>query len=105
MVTNGPVAAVELAACVLAVQQIEGDVLQPLVVGRVSPAPVGVLLALAVGAALGGIVGAFLAVPTAAIVVVVGEFVGERRARRRTAASVTDRRPSRFERGTTPTAE
>lgn len=90
LVTNGPISALIVAAIVLAVQQIEGDVLQPLVVGRALRLhPVAVLLALATGAALGGIVGAFLAVPTAAIVSVVGQFVGERRARRRTAA-VTD---------------
>jgi putative heme transporter len=84
LVTNGPISALIVIAIVIAVQQIEGDVLQPVVVGRaVRLHPVAILLSLAIGGGLGGIVGAFLAVPTAAVVAVVGQYVRERRARMR----------------------
>jgi putative heme transporter len=49
---------------VIAVQQLEGHVLQPLVMGRaVSVHPLAVVLAIAAGGVLAGIVGALLAVP------------------------------------------
>jgi predicted PurR-regulated permease PerM len=49
---------------VLAVQQIEGNVLQPVVVGRsVRLHPVVILIAVGAGAVLWGIGGAVLAVP------------------------------------------
>ncbi len=48
-------------------QQLEGHVLQPLVMGRaVSIHPLAVVLAIAAGGVLAGIVGALLAVPTVA---------------------------------------
>ena len=52
---------------IIAVQQLEGHVLQPLVMGRaVSIHPLAVVLAIAAGAVLAGIIGALLAVPTVA---------------------------------------
>jgi predicted PurR-regulated permease PerM len=52
---------------VLVVQQVEGDLLLPLIMYRqVSLHPVVILLALAVGAAVGGVVGALVAVPLTA---------------------------------------
>ena len=52
---------------IILVQQLEGHVLQPLVMGRaVSIHPLAVVLAIAAGAVLAGIVGALLAVPTVA---------------------------------------
>jgi putative heme transporter len=54
-------------ALIIAVQQLEGHVLQPLVMGRaVSVHPLAVVLAIAAGSVLAGIVGALLAVPTVA---------------------------------------
>ena len=54
-------------ALIIAVQQLEGHVLQPLVMGRaVSMHPLAVVLAIAAGSVLAGIVGALLAVPTVA---------------------------------------
>ena len=48
-------------------QQLEGHVLQPLVMGRaVSIHPLAIVLAIAGGAVLAGIVGALLAVPVLA---------------------------------------
>ncbi len=53
---------------VLLVQQIEGNVLQPLAVGRrVRLHPIVTIAAVAVGGTLGGIVGAFVAVPIVAV--------------------------------------
>jgi putative heme transporter len=60
-------------AIVVAVQQIESDVLQPVIMRRAVPLhPVVVLAVLTAGAKLVGIVGAFLAVPLAAVVSAVG---------------------------------
>lgn len=57
---------VVLGAVVL-VQQLEGNVLFPVIVGRsVSVHPVAVLLALATGAAIAGILGALIAIPLVA---------------------------------------
>jgi putative heme transporter len=60
-------------AIVLAVQQIESNVLQPVIMRRaVALHPIVILAALTAGAALIGIVGAFLAVPVAAVLAAVG---------------------------------
>jgi len=67
--SEGVLAAVFVLALVLGVQQLEGNVLQPFVVGRqVRLHPVVVLLAVSVGSVLWGIAGAFLAVPLTAAV-------------------------------------
>lgn len=58
-----------VVAAVLLVQQLEGNVLFPLLVGRsVQMHPVVVLLSLATGAALAGVTGALVAVPLMAAV-------------------------------------
>jgi putative heme transporter len=52
---------------IIAVNQLEAHILQPLVMGRaVSIHPLGVVLAISTGGVLAGIVGALLAVPTVA---------------------------------------
>lgn len=67
LATEGPGTAVIVAIVVLVVQQVEGDVLLPVVMKRqVSLHPAVVLLALGLGGALGGIVGAVIAVPLTA---------------------------------------
>ncbi len=67
LATQGPETAIIVVLVVLAVQQIEGDILLPIVMYRqVALHPVVVLLALAVGAAVGGILGAVIAVPLTA---------------------------------------
>ena len=69
LVANGPVAALIILGIVLLVQQLEGNVLYPFIVGRtVQLHPVAVLLAVTVGGLLYGIVGAALAVPVAVVV-------------------------------------
>jgi len=77
LATAEPDAAVKTALIVLAiiigVQQLESNVLQPVIMRRaVALHPVVVLGALTGGAALIGIVGAFLAVPVAAVAAAVG---------------------------------
>ncbi|MEO5833530.1 MAG: AI-2E family transporter [Nakamurella sp.] len=67
LVTVGLVKAVILLAVVIAVQQLEGHVLQPVLLGRaVSLHPLAVVLSIAAGVVTAGIVGGLLAVPLAA---------------------------------------
>jgi putative heme transporter len=68
LVTGGPVTALIVIAIVIVVNQLEGILLQPIVMGRtVSLHPLAVLLVLTVGTVLGGVVGALLAVPVASV--------------------------------------
>lgn len=68
LVVKGWVYALIMLGVVLLVQQIEGHLLQPLLMGRaVAVHPVGVLLAVTAGTVLGGIVGALFAVPVVAV--------------------------------------
>lgn len=67
LVDQGPITALLMLAGVILVQQIEGHVLQPFLMGRwVSVHPLGVILAIGAGVLVGGVVGALVAVPTAA---------------------------------------
>ena len=69
LVVNGPTDAVLVAGVTLAIQQLEGDLIMPIVMRRqVSLHPAVVLVALGVGGALAGVVGAFVAVPITAMV-------------------------------------
>ncbi|AMM19938.1 hypothetical protein AX769_06905 [Frondihabitans sp. PAMC 28766] len=68
LVANGPVAAIVVVAIVIAVNQLEGNFLQPVVMARsLKLHPLVVLLALTAGTLLGGIIGAILSVPVAAV--------------------------------------
>ena len=68
LVANGPVVALVVVAVVVATNQLDGRVLQPMVLGRaLSLHPLVVLLALAAGGILSGVVGAVLAVPLTAV--------------------------------------
>lgn len=78
LVANGFVNALLVLAVIIAVQQIEGNVLQPLLQSRVMKLHAAVvLLAVTAGGALYGIVGAFLAVPTVAMLTVLIRYVNE----------------------------
>jgi predicted PurR-regulated permease PerM len=69
LVYQGPVAALIMAIIVLAVQQLESQVLQPLVMGAaVKIHPLAVALAVAAGGFLAGIPGILFAVPIVAYV-------------------------------------
>ncbi|WES64956.1 AI-2E family transporter [Microbacter sp. GSS18] len=79
LVYNGPWIAFWMLVVVLAVQQIEGHILQPLLMGSaVKVHPLAVVLVVAGGALIAGIPGALFAVPIAAFVNVVGVYLGER---------------------------
>ena len=68
LVSQGFVSALIMLAVVLAVQQIEGNVLQPFIMGKaVSVHPLAVILTVAAGGFLFGIVGALFAVPLIAV--------------------------------------
>ncbi len=67
LVAKGWIYALIMLGIVLLVQQIEGHILQPLLMGRaVSVHPVAVLLSVTAGTVLAGIVGALFAVPLVA---------------------------------------
>lgn len=73
-VNGGLTDALIVLAIVVAVQQLEGDVILPLIFGRTMQLhPLVILLAIAVGGVAFGIVGAFLSVPVAAVVVAVNQ--------------------------------
>ncbi|RZT89195.1 putative PurR-regulated permease PerM [Pseudonocardia sediminis] len=68
LVANGIVPALIVLAIVIGVQQLEGHVLQPLLLGRaVALHPLAVTLAVAAGVVVAGIAGALLAVPLLAV--------------------------------------
>lgn len=67
LVTHGPVSALIMLAITVVVMEAEGHFLQPILLGRaVQLHPLAVLLGLAVGATLAGIVGALLVIPVLA---------------------------------------
>lgn len=68
LVYNGWVIALIMLGIVLLVQQVEGHILQPLIMGTaVKVHPLGVVVAVATGSLLAGIPGALFAVPVAAV--------------------------------------
>ncbi|ANJ09278.1 AI-2E family transporter [Streptomyces parvulus] len=85
LVTQGVFAAVMTLVVVLAVQQIEGHILQPFILGRaVRVHPLAVVLSVAAGGMIAGIGGAVVAVP---LVAVTNTVVGYLRAYSREAAA------------------
>jgi predicted PurR-regulated permease PerM len=69
LATKGLLAAVILLAVLLVENQIEGHLLQPMVVGRIIKLhPLAIILVLGVGGVVAGIPGAIIAVPTAAVI-------------------------------------
>ena len=76
LVAHGPGVALIMLAVVIGVQQIESHVLQPFLLGKaVSVHPLAVILAIAAGSILAGIVGALVAVPFAAVLNAVGKHL------------------------------
>jgi predicted PurR-regulated permease PerM len=82
-ITVSPKLALMVGAYFLVLHQLEANVLVPKIMEkRVGVSPVAVLVALLIGGALWGLVGAILAIPTAAILsVIVEEIAVERNAR------------------------
>jgi putative heme transporter len=80
LVSGGVVDAAIVLAAIIAIQQLEGNVFYPMVVGKqLKLHPVAVLLALTAGGVLAGVAGAFLAIPVAAVVSAVLDVVRTRR--------------------------
>ena len=78
LVANGLTNALLVLGLILLVQQLEGNILQPVLQSRaMNVHPVVILLAVTVGGTLFGIIGAFLAVPVAAMIMVVLRYMGD----------------------------
>lgn len=72
-VTQGPLTALLMLLVVIAVQQLESHVLQPVLLGRaVRVHPLAVILGIATGIIVGGVIGALTAVPLVAVLNAVG---------------------------------
>ena len=79
LVAVGPIKALLALAVVVAVMQLEGHVLQPLLLGRaVHVHPLAVVLAIAAGLLIAGIFGALIAVPVVACANVAGTYLSRR---------------------------
>jgi predicted PurR-regulated permease PerM len=76
LVDEGFTTALIILAIVVAVQQLEGNVLQPIIQGRgFNMHAAVVILAVTAGGSLAGITGAFLGVPVAALIAVVYRYI------------------------------
>ncbi|MGC3002988.1 AI-2E family transporter, partial [Streptomyces sp. G35A] len=76
LVTQGVFTGVMTLVVVLAVQQIEGHILQPFILGRaVRVHPLAVVLAVATGGMVAGIGGAVVAVPLVAVINTVAKYL------------------------------
>lgn len=80
LVANGPVIALAVLGVVVLVNQVEAHILQPFLLGRaVDVHPLAVILAIAVGVTVAGVVGALFAVPIAAVTnTVITSLAGQR---------------------------
>ncbi|MBT2445443.1 AI-2E family transporter [Streptomyces sp. ISL-36] len=78
LVSNGLTDALIVLAIIVVVQQLEGNVFQPMIQSRgLGLHAAVVLLAVALGGSLAGIVGSLLAVPAAALIAVVWNYLRE----------------------------
>lgn len=76
LVSAGPITALLMLGGVLLVQNIEGHVLQPFLMGRfVALHPLGIIAAIGCGVIVAGIVGALIAVPLVAVVNAIGQHL------------------------------
>jgi predicted PurR-regulated permease PerM len=79
LVSQGPITALIALAVVVLVMQLEGHVLQPLLLGRaVRVHPLAIVLAIAAGLLIAGIFGALIAVPIVACANVAGTYLSRR---------------------------
>lgn len=92
---NGLGAAVVVGVVAIVVQQLDGDLLAPVIYGRsLSLHPATILIALTAGGILGGIAGAFLAVPVSGAISGVAAELWDRHGERWLADPATDRADS-----------
>jgi predicted PurR-regulated permease PerM len=94
LVSNGFATALIVLGIVVLVQQIEGNILQPIIQGRGFNLHASVvILAVTAGSSLAGITGAFLSVPVAALLAVIYRYVRD---------ELDDRSPDVADDGTQP---
>lgn len=80
LVSGGLVTALIVLGLVVAVQQVEGHLLYPIVMGRtVNVHPIAVIVALAVGGISAGIIGIFISVPVVTVAATALAFLRESR--------------------------
>ena len=80
LVSGGVTQALIVVALVVVIQQVEGDLLLPLILGRaIQLHPVVVMVVLTAGGVLAGVIGAFMAVPVAAAVTAMAAELRHRR--------------------------
>ena len=78
LATQGLTSALLVTAIVIGVQQLEGQVLQPLIQGRmVALHPLAIVLAVAAGSTIAGLIGAVIAVPILAVINVVVRYAAQ----------------------------
>ena len=78
LVSVGVVGAIATLAAIVVVQQLEGNVLEPVVVGRaVEVHPLAILLGVTAGAVLAGIIGAMVAAPAVAVAAAILRYLRE----------------------------
>ena len=79
LITGGLAQAVEMAIIVIALQQIDANIINPKIVGdSVKISPLLVIFAVTVGGAYFGVMGMFLAVPVAALIKLIMDDIIER---------------------------
>jgi predicted PurR-regulated permease PerM len=84
LVAVGPIRALVALGIIVLIMQLEGHVMQPLLMGRaVSVHPLAVVLGIAAGLLVGGIFGALIAVPVIACANVAGTYLSRRHEGRR----------------------
>ncbi len=92
LVTGGMTDALIVLVAIVVVQQVEGNVLYPVLIGpRLRLHPIAVLVAVAAGGTIAGIAGAFLAVPVATICGALLAYQRERRDKLETEAATPRR--------------
>ena len=76
LVSNGPLAGALVIVLIFVIGQLEGNVLQPVIMGEaVNLHPVGIVLVTAVGTAYLGLIGALIGVPVAAAVYGIAKYL------------------------------
>ena len=83
LVDGGVVTALIVLGLVIAVQQVEGHLLYPIIMGRtIHIHPIAVIIALAIGAITAGIIGVFISVPIVTVAATAVAYMRENRERR-----------------------
>jgi hypothetical protein len=76
LATEGPVKALLVVALTIVVGSVDGDVLQPLIMGKaVSLHPLAIVTVLAIGTISGGLLGALVCVPVAATIYALAKYL------------------------------